>query len=94
VLNDLAWILATHPDPEVRDGAEALEPAQRAADLTRRRDPQVLDTLAAAYAAAGRYGEAIANAQKALQLAPDDRDLRAHLDAYLESRPFLDPALE
>jgi tetratricopeptide (TPR) repeat protein len=55
--NNLAWILATAPDPALRAPAEAIELAQRAARWNAF-DPSVLDTLAAAYAAAGRYGEA------------------------------------
>ena len=93
LLNDLAWILATHPDPAVRDAAEAIELARRAARLTRQRDPQVLDTLAAGYAAAGRLGEAIATAQRAVGLAPGDADLSARLELYLDGRPFVDPTL-
>lgn len=68
-MSELAWILATHPDPKVRDPAEALRLAERAAEQTSHRDPAVLDVLAAAYAAAGDWDRATATAGMALTLA-------------------------
>ena len=53
--HDLARLLATAPDPQVRDGALALRMALEIRDRTGGRDPRVLDTLAAAYAAVGRF---------------------------------------
>ena len=67
--NNLAWILATHPDPRLRDGAEAIELAERACKLSKDKDPNLLDTLAAAYAEAGRFSEAISIVQQAISLA-------------------------
>jgi Flp pilus assembly protein TadD len=69
VANGLAWLLATHPDEEVRDGAEAVELAQWACGARNREDPMLLDTLAAGYAEAGRYEEATATARKAVESA-------------------------
>lgn len=68
-LNGLAWLLATDPDPKLRDGAVALECAERAARLSEHKNPFVLDTLAAAYAESGRFAEAVSTAQKAIDLA-------------------------
>ena len=68
VANNLAWLLATSPDPKVRDGADAVVHAERASRLTRD-DPSVLDTLAAAYAAAGRFDEAVTTAERAASKA-------------------------
>ena len=93
LINDLAWILAAHPDAEVRDAAEAIELAERAAARTDHRYANILDTLAAAYAAAGRFDEAVATAQRAVELAPGDESIRAHQRAYLDRRPYTDPAL-
>jgi hypothetical protein len=64
VANNLAWLLATSPDPRVRDGAEAVTHAERAARITGG-DPSVLDTLATAYAAAGRFDRAVETAEQA-----------------------------
>jgi tetratricopeptide (TPR) repeat protein len=70
-LNNLAWLLATDPLPENRDGAEAVRLATRLCELTGRQEPFFLGTLAAAYAEAGRYDEAVAAAQQAHDLAEE-----------------------
>jgi tetratricopeptide (TPR) repeat protein len=70
VLNRAGWLLATAPDAAVRNGAEALALAQRAVDLTHRRDVTSLDTLAAAHAERAEFDAAIAAASEALALAP------------------------
>jgi tetratricopeptide (TPR) repeat protein len=68
-LNGLAWLLATHPDVTVRNGPEAVRLAEHACAIASRRNPALLDTLAAAYAEAGRFPEAINAAQEAVALA-------------------------
>jgi tetratricopeptide (TPR) repeat protein len=69
VMNNLAWILAASPSPELRNGAEAVKLAARACELDNGRQPMFLGTLAAAYAEAGRFDEAVATAQQAHDLA-------------------------
>lgn len=69
LLADLATLLADSSDPSVRNGARAVMFAERAAELTSRRDPRTLDVLAAAQAAAGRFSDAAATASEALPLA-------------------------
>src|SRR5262249_53703190 len=56
----LAWMLATASDAPLRRPAEAIQLAEHAASLTSRRDVTILDALAAAYASADRYAEAVA----------------------------------
>jgi len=68
-LGRLAWILATQPDPKLRDGAEAVRFATEACRLTDRKDAGVLEALAAAYAETGRFAEAQATAQQAVTTA-------------------------
>jgi tetratricopeptide (TPR) repeat protein len=68
-LRNLALALAISADPNVRSGTEAVELARHAAELTENRDPDVLATLAAAYAEAGQFPKAIAAAEQALELA-------------------------
>jgi len=68
-LNGLAWILATYPDPNVCDAKQAIELAERAAAMTNHQDAIILNTLAAAYAAAGRFSDAVVTAQKTLDIA-------------------------
>lgn len=68
-LNNLAWLLATCSDKSLRNGDEAVKQAILANDLSGGDDPNVLDTLAAAYAQAGDFGNARVTAKKALRLA-------------------------
>ena len=69
ILANLAWLLATCREASVRNGAGAVELAQRANQLSGGQDAMILRTLAAAYAEAGRFAEAITTAQRALELA-------------------------
>jgi tetratricopeptide (TPR) repeat protein len=69
VMNRLAWILATHDNSELRDGIEAVLLAERACSLTDRRVPAYLATLAAAYAEAARFDEAVKTAEETIELA-------------------------
>ncbi len=91
--NNLAWIRATHPDPDLRNGAEAVRLAEKACSLWGQKEPNLLDTLAAAYAEAGRFSEAVATLEQALVLAPSatpDRrasQLEARLQGYRAGRP-------
>jgi len=65
-LNNLAWLLATTPDPKLRNGAEAVRLAEQAMRLPAPKGMCVPGTLAAAYAEAGRFPDAVATAQKAV----------------------------
>lgn len=68
-LNDLAWTLATHPDDNLRDPAEALRLAQRACDLAEQPAAMLQDTLAAAQAACGDCAAAVRTQRQAIALA-------------------------
>jgi protein O-mannosyl-transferase len=69
VLNNLAWIRAANANVSARKGEEAVQLAERACELTGFQKPVMIGTLAAAYAEAGRFKEAIAAAQKAQTIA-------------------------
>jgi tetratricopeptide (TPR) repeat protein/mono/diheme cytochrome c family protein len=69
-LANLAWLLAAAPRDAHRVPATAVSLAERAATLTARRDPAVLDVLAAAYAAAGAFDRAVDTVVAALDLLP------------------------
>jgi len=90
--NNLAWLLATSDDPELRDPAEAVRVAESAGFGGSER-PQLLDTLAAAYAAAGRSADAVAVAERARELARARGDaelanaIGARLARYREEAP-------
>jgi tetratricopeptide (TPR) repeat protein len=96
LLNNLAWLLATCPDASVRNGARAVELAQQAVRLSG--DSSMLGTLAAAYAEAGRFPEAIAAAQEvcAKASASGDRALLEQnqrlLELYRRGKPYHEPA--
>lgn len=68
-LNGIAQILLMHPDAKVRNAGEAVSLAERAAEMTEYQDAYVLETLSAAYAAAGRFHRAATTAQAAMELA-------------------------
>ncbi len=68
-LNDLAWILATNPKAELRNGAEAVRLAEEACRLSGEKEARFFGTLDAAYAEAGRFEDAVATATRARDLA-------------------------
>jgi len=68
-LQHSAWIASTDARTELRNGAEAVEMAARACALTGQNRPSMLLTLAAAYAEAGRFDDAVATVEKAEALA-------------------------
>jgi protein O-mannosyl-transferase len=68
LLDRLAWMLATSPDPNVRDVPEAVRLAQRACELTHNSNAALLSTLAAAYAEAGRFDEAVATQREVINI--------------------------
>jgi tetratricopeptide (TPR) repeat protein len=68
-LNNLTWLLATCPEASLRDGAEAVQLGEKTCQLTGYHRTIMVGTLAAAYAEAGRFPDAVATAQKACELA-------------------------
>ena len=68
-LNNLAWIRAANGKAIFRNGEEAVRLAERACEITRSRTAVMIGTLAAAYAEAGRFEEAIAAAERAQSVA-------------------------
>jgi tetratricopeptide (TPR) repeat protein len=96
VLNNLGWVLAVAEDAELRDPGEAVRFAKRACELTEYSRVDFLDTLGAAYAAAGSFPEAIENAEKALELAEFSGhkelmgEIRGHLDLYKAGQSYIE----
>jgi tetratricopeptide (TPR) repeat protein len=94
VQNNLARLLATCPQASLRNGNKAVELAQRANQLTGDGNPVVLGTLAAAYAEAGRFPEAVATAERALQAAETQSNtaladaIRSQMKLYQAGLPF------
>ncbi|HEV3259204.1 MAG TPA: tetratricopeptide repeat protein [Gemmataceae bacterium] len=89
--NRRAWAAATDPDAEVRNGLLAVELAQQVSQGAANADPDYLDTLAAAYAEAGRFDRAAATARAAIRLASsaDQRQqIQGRLRLYEQGLPF------
>jgi tetratricopeptide (TPR) repeat protein len=96
--NNLAWLLATIAPAEGGDPARAVTLAQRACELANNRVAAYFDTLAAAYAAVGRFSDAITTAQGAIVLANSAgqarvvSEIETRLELYRAGRPYREPA--
>jgi tetratricopeptide (TPR) repeat protein len=94
VLNQMAQVMATDPDASVRNGPEAVRLAERAVQLSGNREAATLDTLAAAYAEAGRFPEAVETARRAIALAseqgkqPQVEALKVKVALYEANTPY------
>jgi tetratricopeptide (TPR) repeat protein len=99
VLNALAWIQAACDIEGLRNPQQALERALRACELTDQAIPEVVDTLAVAYAAAGKFDEARETALKAIRAAESAGNtslaerIKNRLDLYEADKPFRDASL-
>jgi tetratricopeptide (TPR) repeat protein len=96
-LNNLAWLLATCPEASMRSGAEAVQLAERACQITEFRRTIFVGTLGAAYAEAGRFPDAVTTAQKACELASIFKEEpllaknRELLEHYRAGQPYHEP---
>jgi tetratricopeptide (TPR) repeat protein len=90
----LAWLLATHKDPGVRNGVEAVRLAERLCAIAGDQQAEALDVLAAAYAESGRFADAVGAARKALALATATgqqdlaRQVQERLKPYQAGQPY------
>ncbi len=93
-LSGAAWLLATSLDANTRNGAEAVKLAESADEISSGKNPEVLDTLAAAYAESGDFVKARECANRALELAVMQKDkalttaIRGRLQLYTDGKPF------
>ena len=91
---NLAWVLATSPNPSRRNGQRAVELASSVAQGPGRGNPIVLRTLAVAYAETGRFSDAIETAQHAIEIAKATgndglaADLERNIAAYRLNQPI------
>lgn len=98
LLNNLAWLLATSADASARNGAEAVTHAEHACQLTGRRYAVFVGTLAAAYAEAGRFDDAVRTASEAIAVASGAGESaviernRQLLELYRARKPYHEPA--
>ncbi len=96
-LNNLAWLLAANANPAVRNGAGAVQYAERACTLSNYKEAMFVGTLAAAYAEAGRFPEAVSAAEKARDIATaaGQKEVAEKnselLKTYREGKPYHEP---
>ena len=97
-MNDFAFLIITHPEIKNRDVNEATRLARRACELTSYKNPAFLGTLAAAYASAGKFSEAVDTARKAIAIADSANQpqikniIQHHLTFYTQGKPYIKPA--
>lgn len=90
-LAGIAWIHATSPSDELRDGNKAVTEAIKSCELYSWRDNYSLEALAAAYAEVGKFGQAINYEEQALKLKPgiaDRKHMEQRLALYKKHEPF------
>ncbi len=92
--NNLAWTLAVSPDDSIRDGKAAIKWATRACEAEKFKERNSIDTLAAAYAEAGDFGQAV-KYQKMAMAMPDPRaaksvqqDMEKRLALYQSGKAY------
>jgi len=101
VMNNLAWILVTSDDPEVRDPVKAVRLAEQLGRGMANHSYDALDTMGAAYASAVQYDKAVRTAEQAVQSAtfakPTDtgllHQLRSRLRLYRRGQSCRESAL-
>ena len=92
--------MATTSNPKFLNGAKAVELAKLANQMTSYQQPELLDILAAAYAEAGNFPEAISTAERAAELARADgktdlaREIQQRTALYRQGHPYRDEAYE
>lgn len=92
IYKNLAWLQATCPRPEFRDGAQAVANAMRALEMVEWKAADWLPILAAAHAEAGQFEEAVRKQTKYLDQAPQwsKADAQARLELYQAGKPYRD----
>jgi tetratricopeptide (TPR) repeat protein len=90
ILNNLAWLLATSPEDEVRNGQRAIELAKKACDVTEYKEAHILSTLASGYAEIGDWENAVKWSEKALELGEGEvrEQLAKELENYKNKKPW------
>ena len=90
-LNQLAWILATSPIKDFRNGSKAVDLATKACERTQWKRAAEIDTLAAAYAETGNFPEAIRWEKRCLELLPSGKKAKEcndRLNLYQAKKPY------
>ena len=97
--SNLAWVFATCPEDSIRDGTRAVELGERALRISAGKISMIYRVLAAAYAEAGRFADAVETAQRGVELATTQgnsalaAELQSNIATYQSGRPLRDPTL-
>ena len=95
-MNDLAWFLAASKENTARNPDKAIKLARRVCELTDYKNPELLDTLAVAYAAAGDFNKAVETAEKALELCQSpkqntlEKEIESRLVLFKAGKPYIE----
>src|SRR5690606_631370 len=86
----LAWVLATSPYDELRDGKRSIELATEACELTEYKEAHILSTLAAGYAETGDFETAKQRSRKSVELADGEikENVRKELESYEQGKKW------
>ena len=99
ITNGLAWLLATCENSFLRNPVQAIALAKRACELTEYKDAYILDTLAVAYASAGKFNEAVTTAKQAVNIAENSKDkgqeklisdIQRRLELFKNGQPYIE----
>lgn len=97
IASRVAWLLATHPSPGVRNGRQAVALAEQACQRTEFKSPELIQSLAAAQAEVGNFDQAVALAQQASdlagQLGQTERaaEIQEQLELFRQRRAYRSP---
>jgi protein O-mannosyl-transferase len=97
--SNLAWVFATCPEDSIRDGARAVELAEKALRISGGKIPMIYKVLAAAYAESGRFSDAGETARRGAELATNQgnpalaAELESNVALYQSGRPLRDPGV-
>ena len=94
-LNSLAWLRATCPEARVRNGKEAVEFATKACELSQWKNGSNIDTLAAAYAEAGDFDQAVKYQREVIQMSrswTNDSKIKQRLALYEQHKAYREEA--
>lgn len=92
ILGSVAWFKATCPISSLRNGPEAVQDSTKACEITKWKNGDLIDTLAAAYAETGDFDQAIKYQKQALALRPlaevdSLAEMQRHLRLYQARKP-------
>jgi tetratricopeptide (TPR) repeat protein len=93
MLNNLAWVLATSTEDSVRNAKRSIEIGTKACEVTDYKAPHILSTLAAGYAEAGDWENALKWSTKAVELSDEaggevSEQLKQELESYRQKKPW------